>query len=554
MAEGPGCQVDAGIIRDDCTLTDKAKKKFIADVINELTFGTAGLPFPPFFPCGVDVPANPFAELLDLENEEKFPDFHKNILGSYAKIACALNMPSDMKLLPICCPISLAFALGVDISLGFPDGFIPFLIPNPPLLALKMNLMPPPKLIAKFPGIPKIPPPLPKFDIPPKIDIDLGALFDFTLAFAVGIPKLLADIALQIPKLALKLPDLPGLFGLICDIALKSNLFGDILPDSIVQIVSVKVLTVKVVEMVFIAAVGTVLGSSPGGIVGGIGRVLEYGPEEVPGEEPKGVRDQIAEYALGCDGLSWGGGESIQEEYASKMLYVEYPEPGTGVQADKRALGKVTTIGMLQAASTCGLLARAALFAGGASYVFDQRVNTNQQDPNVRLYYDFYGDRYKVGSAISGIMASAKAKKATIPVPKGDLPPVKKGDVIIIYIPDIPGKEHAIVVVEDYVPGTFEIVTVEGGQPDINNGGLPTAIVKKNYIHAESVPGGSGNYSMFVDAANDVNMAGRKVLMIIDGEILCTDKTGADMTRSNGAQPTNLANDGPGFGFQKEDE
>lgn len=544
----------AGIIKEDCTLTDKAKKKFIQDVINELLFGTANLPIPPLFPCGPEVPGNPFAELLDLENEEKFPDFHKNILGSYAKIACALNMPGDFKLLPICCPISLGFALGVDISLGFPDGFIPFLIPNPPVLALKMKLLPPPKLIAKFPSLPAIPPPLPKFDIPPKIDIDLGALFDFTLAFAVGIPKLLADIVLQIPKLALKLPDLPGLFGLICDIALKSKLFGDILPDSIVQIVAVKVLVVKVVEMVFIAAVGTVLGSSPGGIVGGIGRVLEYGPEEIPAEEPAGVRDQIVDYALSCDGLSWGGGDEIQEEYASKMLYVEFPERGTGVSADKRAIGKAATIASLSAASTCGLLARAALFAGGASYVYDQPVDTSQQNPNVRLYYDFYGDRYKIGSAISGIMASAKAKKAEIPVTKGDLPPVKKGDVIVIYIPGTPGKEHAIVVVEDYVPGSFQIVTVEGGQPDINNNGLPTAIVRKNYIHAESVPGGSGNYSMFVDAANDVNMAGRKVLMIIDGEILCTSKVGADMTKSNGAQPTNLATDGPGFGFQKEDE
>ena len=73
------------------------------------------MPVPPLFPCGKDILPNPYASLLDLEDEKKFPDFHKNIFGTYEKIAIALNMQSDFKLLPICCPISLGFKLGVDL-------------------------------------------------------------------------------------------------------------------------------------------------------------------------------------------------------------------------------------------------------------------------------------------------------------------------------------------------------------------------------------------------------------------------------------------------------
>ena len=307
MPKGPGCCVDSGIITEDCKLTPKAKKKFIQDVKDELLYGTDNLPLPPLFPCGPPVPPNPFADLLELENEEKFPEFHKNILGSYEKIACELNLQSDCKLLPICCPIALGFKLGVKIKIpNFPGGFVPFMIPNAPLLALKMKVMPPPKLIKKFPDIPVIPPPIPKFDIPPDIKFpDFSTFFDFTTSFSLGIPKLLGDIVLQMPKLALKMPNLPDVFKAICEIAHESKLFGDISPGSVTEIVAVKVLTRKIVEMTFITAVGTTLGSAPGGLTGGIGRLLEYEPpEDTQEEEPQSIRDKIVQAAEECVNLS----------------------------------------------------------------------------------------------------------------------------------------------------------------------------------------------------------------------------------------------------------
>jgi len=555
MADGPGCLVDAGIIDDKCKLTPKAKKKFIQAVKDELTFGTNNLPVPLLFPCGDPVPPNPFAAQLDLENEAKFPDFHKNILGAYEKIACSLNLKSDFKLLPICDPVALGAKLNVKIKVSFPKGFIPYTIPNPPLLAVKLKVMPPPKLVAKFPSIPSVPPPLPKFEVPPNIKApDFSTLFDFSLAYSIGIPKLLVNLVGQMPKLALKLPVLPELFKAVCELAFSSNVFGNIKPESIVQIVATKVLTTKVVEMVFIAAVGTTMGSASGGITGGIGRFLGYSPEEDEEEEPPLTpRDQIVSYALELEDTGYGQGEEKQDIYASHLLPVEYPEPAKGPQADLRAIGKAKTLAILKEASSCGLVARACLANGGASYVMNSKVDTSKQDPSVNLYYDFFLDRYKIGSAIAGIYYAAKAKNAIIPYKTGDLPALKRGDIIIVEVRGTPGKEHVIVLVEDYIPGTLMMTTIEGGQPDSGNGNKPTAVKKKTYSNSKTVPKGSGNYSMYLGSNNEVIIAGRTVLALIDGEKLCTDSTGSDMSKPNGELNTQVANDGPGSGFQEED-
>lgn len=555
MSTGSGCQVHAGLIDDKCKLTAKAKKKFIQAIKDELTFGTANLPVPPLFPCGNPVPPNPFAALLPLEDEKKYPEFHKNILGTYEKIACALNLKSDFKLLPICCPISLGFKLGVDIKIpNFPGGFIPFMIPNPPLLALKMKIMPPPKLIAKFPGIPSVPPPLPTFPIPPDVKVpDFSTLFDFSLAFALNVPKFLVSLVANIPKLALQLPDLPGLFSSICKLAFDAKLFGNVDPGSVTQIVAIKVLTTKIVEMVFIAAVGSTLGSSPGGITGGIGKFLGYDPpEDTSNPRSESPRDKIVSYAKEMIDTSYGIGGSKQDTYASHLMFVEYPEPGKGPQADPRAIGKSRTLAKLKEASSCGLVARACLANGGASYVFNSKVDTSKQNPNVTLYYDFFLDRYQDGTAISGIYSAAKKKDAFIDYSSGDLPPLKKGDIIIVYSKAKKGSEHVLVLIKDYKPGSFTMTTVEGGQSDPKNANKPTAVKQVSYTHGPTVKKGSGMVSMYLGAGNQIYIAGRTVLALIDGEKLCTDQTGADMTRSHGSIDTSIAKDGSGFGFQKE--
>lgn len=551
MPKGPGCQVDAGIIDEECRLTDIAKRRFIEAVKNELLFGTNGLPTPPLFPCGDPVAAVKFADMLDLENEAKFPDFHKNILGSYEKIACTLNLKSDFKFLPICCPVSLGFSLGVNVKLDFPRGFVPFLIPNPPALALKMKIMPPPKLIAKFPSIPSIPPPLPQFEIPPNVKMpDFNTLFDVSLAYSLGIPKLLADLAVRMPELVLKLINLPELFEFVCKVAFDSNLFGSIKPESVTQIVAMKVLTAKVVEMVLIAAVGTTLGSSPGGLTGGIGSYLGYTPPPAPGDETSDdPRDVIVSYAEELVNTSYGGGNDSRDTYASRLLPVEYAEPSDMKVPDPRALGKARTLTMLSEVSSCGLLARACLAAAGASYVMNNRVDTSTQDPNVKLYHDFFNDRYVEGTAIAGIFAAARAKNALIKYSRGDLPPLKRGDLIIVESRGNPGKEHVIIITDDYA-GTLTMTTIEGGQPDPDNDNKPTAIKRKQYVNSQQVAPGSDTYSMYVNGSNEVVIAGRTVLALIDSEKLCTDRTGSDMSKSNGSVASSI-NDGPGFGFQE---
>lgn len=558
MAEG--CQVHAGILKKDGTLTFKAKKKFIKAIKDELTYGTDNLPQPPLFPCGASVQPNEFAYLLDLENEKKFPEFHKNIVGTYERIAQSLNSPSDFKILPICCPISLGAKLGVKIKIpNFPAGFIPFMIPNPPLLALKMKIMPPPKLVAQFPDIPSIPPPIPKFDIPPNIKIpDFKTYFDFTYAFEVGIPKFILSIVAKMPQLALKLPALPELFSDLCKAAFDSKMFGDIQPGSTTETVAVKVLTTKVVEMSFINAVGTTIGSSGGGVTGGIGKVLGYDPDDESEEEPLTTRDQIVQYALEFDGLSYGAGGDKRDLYTQKLLYREYPEPDDppGPHSDLRARGKAASEHEISEASTCGMVARACLFAGGASYVLDTRVDTSIQDPgqyaHAELYHDFFQDRYPVGLAIAGIYAAARAKHALIDIIPGDLPPLQRGDIILVEVRGDPEKDHAIVLVEDYVPGSLQMTTIEGGQNDVYNGGKPTSAHKRSYINAPTVQN-ANDVSMFVDLNNEVIIGGRNIKALIDSEKVCTDQTGSDMRHSNGGIDPSLGSDGPGFGFQVVD-
>lgn len=553
MPIGPGCQVDAGILDLDGNLTPKAKTKFIQDVKDQMIFGSDLVPTPPVFPCGPSIKAVPYADQLDLENEAKFPDFHKNILGSYQKQAIALNMAGDFKLLPICDPIGLAFKLGINIAIDpFPGGFIPFMIPNPPLLAVKLELMPPPKLIAKFPSLAAIPPPLPSFELPPSIKVpDFSTLFDFSLAFAVGIPTFLLALVGKIPQLALKLPDIPGLMSLVCDVAFSSNLFGSMDDSSVVQIAATKVLTTKVAEMSFIAAVGTTLGSAPGGITGGLGKTFGYIPPPPATESPKTVRDKIVSYATSLIDTGYGQGDDKQVTYASHLLIVEFPEPNSCPTPDPRALGKVRTLTLLKETSSCGLLARACLANAGASYVYDSKVDTSKQDASVNLYYDFFLDRYRSQTAIAGIYGAAKAKSAIIESTLGDLPQLKKGDIIIVEVRGSPGHEHVIVLAEDYNPGSLQMTTIEGGQSDDGNGNKPTMIKKKSYINSRTVPKDSDKYSMYIGSDKHLYIAGRTVLALIDGEILCTNTTGGDMARSNGGINTAVASDGPGFGFQE---
>lgn len=479
-----GCQTHAGILNPgEGTLTDIAKAKFIQAVKDELVYGTDLLPTPPLFPCGISIPPTPYADLLDLENEEKFPDFHKNTLGSYESIAQSLDIQGNFTLLPICCPVSLGFKLGVNIDLDFPGGFLPFFSPALPLLALKMNLMPPFQMALKFPNLPSIPPPLPNFPLPTFDPTLLLDLYAFNLAFIVGIPKFLADLVLQIPTLALKIPNLPDLFSAVCDLAFKANLFGDIDPRSLVEIAATKVLTAKVVEMVFIAAVASTLGSAPNGVTGGVGTFLGYKPPPAPPADPTGdVRTKIVDFAKSCDGLSFS---SDKDTYAQQLFYYEYNE---GSDADKQTAYNASSVN-----SSCGLFVRAAFFNGGAAE-------------------SFFSGRYVTTTAISGLLDMAKQKGANITYSNTSFPSLKKGDAILIANSSDTSDAHVLLVASDYDGGLGgPIDGIEGGQTDSGNGNKSTAIASNTY-DILSVVGGR------ISAGKSGGSAPKAIIAILDGE------------------------------------
>jgi hypothetical protein len=485
---GDGCQYHAGILNPDGTLTYIAKQKFIREVKDQLVHGTDNMPAALMFPCGKPVPPNPWAAQLDLENEEKFPDFHKYMLGSFEKIARALDMKSDFKFLPICCPVSLGFVLDANIELDFVDGFIPFFSPALPLLAVKLDIMPPPKLAVKLPGLPQIPPPIPKFELPtfdPELLIDL---FNFNMSFILGIPKFIANLALNIPKLILKLPSVPDLFKEICTIAFDSDLFGDIDSRSIVEITSVKVLTTRVAEMSFIAATGTTVGSSQGGIVGGLGRELGYVPPDPvpPDKKNETIRERIITRARESVGLSYGD-ITKRQDYTYLLLPAECSSQVPG------DCGKFQTTpfaeNMASTASSCGMFARACLANAGCTH----RLITGMYDLKWTSTID-----YEIDNMPNEKRLKIRPYKVRYS-PQGESFPVplKKGDIIIIglggggvqsAIDDI---QHVLIVEEDHNGDIrTSLKAIAGGQSDPNNkkygdGGTfslqPTAIDRYEY-------------------------------------------------------------------------
>lgn len=549
MGDGArGCLVHAGVLEGDESLTPTAKNLFIQDVKNELKLGSEATPV--IFPCGPSFAPNPFADQLELEDETKFPDFHKNIIkGQYEKIASQLNIQGGYTILPICDPFALGFSLGIDLkaNIKFPEGFVEFLIPNLPKLALDLELMPPIKLAAKLPGLLSLPS-LPNFNIPsiPNPAFDFSPGLNADLQFALKLPELLLNIITSLPSLLLDLPNLPSA---ICKIVFDSKLF-DVRPDSTIKLVAYKVLVRKITEMLLIVAVGKVVGSSPVGITGGFGAMFGYKTLNTGEDNQFDVRAKIIDYATACVDLSYGdksvvNDTTVRELYAQRLFYTEYGD-GTPKNIDKndptydpRVIGKEKTLIKASELSSCGLLARACMFAGGAKYVF-KYANKPLLNKSKVGYYDFFTDEYRTfngsGICISTLVEAAKTKGALIDNEKSDLPSLKKGDLIIVYDPKVSNREHVMIVAKDYRRGSFVLETIEGGQADERNNNKPTAIRKKTYKNPNEFKSEFKNrglfespYSFVTTKSGKVSLSGRYVYALIDGEKLCTNSQGSDV-------------------------
>lgn len=267
---------DAGILGADDELTSGARTNFIQNVKDELEFGSEKAPPSPF-PCGPSIPPMPFARLLDLENESKFPGFHANVLGQYRDIARALDSASRFTLLPICDPSALAVALDVEPpELEFPSEFLTIGF-NPALLASTLGFKLPTDLLSKLPPLLSLP--IPDLKIAPAgIDaVKFPDLLSFSSALN-GVPPKLINVVLELlTKMPQLITDVLSFkLDAFCEAVANAQLFGSFGPTATTWLAAQKVLVRKVAEMVLLNTVGTTMGSSPVGIVGGLGAFLGY--------------------------------------------------------------------------------------------------------------------------------------------------------------------------------------------------------------------------------------------------------------------------------------
>jgi hypothetical protein len=248
---------------------------------------------------------------------------------------------------------------------------------------------------------------------------------------------------------------------------------------------------------------------------------------------------------------------SKDDDYIRRLFVVESQDPQAPGSQDNRAIGYDATKVKYSSTSSSGIFVKSCLMAGGASctltYAGDKDViRVKTPDESVTMYYDFFQDAYR-SSAIAGIIQAAIIKDAFIKNRNervtNDLPPVKKGDIIIVRHPNKLGTEHAMIVADDYV-NKFNLSTYEGGQIDDKNGNKPTAIHKKTYVNMNSVTvdpttsQGTSPYIMYVDSSTgDVIIGGRKVYCIIDGEKICTNDKGSNISTPAGDIDPTIASD-----------
>ena len=479
-------QHDAGVLKDD-KLSPGAKDKFIKDVKELMVLGDAGLPpFP--MPCGPELPPVPFADTIELEDEEQYPEFHKHWLGTYEQIAKALDLQSQFMFAPIVMdPIALAAKLQLDIpTLNFPDDFILFGTALP-LLAIKLGFDLPVELAAKLPSILIPTPPIPDVPLPVDIDVELFPDLALHLGWPLKLPGMFADLIVQMPSLFVGLLQLD--FKPICDVVLNSGLFGTFRDGSTVQVAAAKVLARKTAECTLIAMVGGSVGSSSGGITGAMGKEFGYIPPPPPATIDQNPRDRIVSAALKLDGKSWSSdkkslksGTSLEQ---ASLPYTEWILPIMSTDNKKRAFNRASGF------SSCGLFVRGCYFRGGATDAYFTR-------------------EYRDSTAISGLLDVAKRKGATIPFSRNNMPALKKGDAILVQRRGEPGSEHVLMVTENY-GGGFDgsVAGIEGGQVDKDNKGKPTAVKSTRYRFFKS--GGTIR-------AGKNKSDGREILRIFDAE------------------------------------
>ena len=370
-----GCMVHVGILNENKKLTEKAKRKFIDEVKDVLKYGTEGIPddSKPKFKCGSALPPDPTSAeaLKDLEDEKKFPDFHKNTLGIYEKIANSLDVEGNFSLLPaIADPGALAGKLGVNIPApSFPEGYVPYftgqLVPKMAASLGKVGeteLMSPIKLAAKLPSLVSPPQP-PAFEVPPKLPLPasvtvvsnsptpclervppvipqnaLSTLATIHASAAEGIPKLIVQVISKMPSILAKLPKIDEAIAEICGLVRDSGIFGEIKDSSTTQKAATIVLSRKTSECILINAIANSVGSAPGSLTSSIAGVtsdnskgpdldrydfIQQEPVIPPPGKPTPVQRAL-QRARELEGSFYGAeGNPKRAAYVNGLFYIE---------------------------------------------------------------------------------------------------------------------------------------------------------------------------------------------------------------------------------------
>jgi len=389
----PGVAENLKVIKGG-KFTEEGKKAVLQRIRNVLTKGSEGLPFP--CDSGKNTKKVPADQGLpdDIEDEQKYPEFWRDIIGSYEGIANALNIQGNHSLPPpFVDPFALASKLGKyeqdpNFKLDFDILKLPTL--TPATLAILMDVNPI-DLLSKFAlpptdkdaiiKIPKLPP----FDIkPPVLNPEINALFplpgfeasfllkpfadkfeyDFWKDPSIGIPKVFLSIfntILSKPALLFKLiapkPDL--CFAI--DAVVNSKMFGTTEPGAVSK--SAIIQDQAAYAGSFIAVGATALAIGDGGQDGATGllaresKIIIVNAPEPSGFE-SGVRpkmvNRVVKAFLGStehkpDDKQWGN-LSLDfpgygyPHYAVDSSYIPGVPPATGEGG-----GVVTSCGQLPA-------------------------------------------------------------------------------------------------------------------------------------------------------------------------------------------------------------
>lgn len=313
-------------ITGETVLTDSAMKRFNGEVTKLMTLGLPEINADKLL-C-FKVPPVKFANLIDLNDKDKYPDYHKFILGTFLEIAKALDFKSDFKFLPILFdPIAFGLAIGIpDLNIKFPPQppDLPNLILDIPDLAIKIPKLGfdlkapiPPDLGFKMPKLPEL----------PTLAFSLKIWFDLILK----LPELLLELVVKIPTLILNFPKFP-----LCDIfgkLLPPNATAEPLPGTLLA--GAVVLIKSVAECSVLGAIGGTLGASPDGAVGTLAKSYGYTPATGAAPPPD---KYVGKTLLAVEGLE---GTSTEFRKAVIDLAEEFAE-GPGPLADNFADWMVT--------------------------------------------------------------------------------------------------------------------------------------------------------------------------------------------------------------------